>query len=670
MQDWMRKHRRLIMFFILVFIGIPFVFMFGVPSRPDNAPVQEDSAIAQVGGIPLRESEFRRNLESAAAMRRGQDGETPSYRELDADGTVQRIIENMVDTALMRLQEQQRSFTVDTELISNQMQQWDMFRDENGRFNHQAWNEWVGSVTRWDEIYDEMRSAVARQVYLSTITAPAGRLLEEEIAEQLLANHTKLRAKYAKIEPSVVPSDEEILAHFENNPETYRLPEQYRAEYLAISLAPDMPELALELVERARLGEDFAELATTYSSLSMPEGGEMGWRTEDEFMAPHLIPLFDLIPGEVSDPVVGPTGYFIYKNEEERINEETGEREIFARQIVLNVELDPLEVEAREQQAAQIAERLENGIGPADVAEELGLELVITGLFDRSSTEIENVPINDVFQFRSQVIAQKDTPWKPIKARNNIFLSRVAETQEGAIPAFEDVLELARDNVVTERKRTEEYREEVQRYSERVKEAVSSIADIAEQFPELEVTTGEITEPFSRTETLFQYQVYVQTSLIHDAMKDAEPGELIGPLSGFFGDAWFFELVERVQPSAEELAAMEEEREEIRERMRQTAQYELLADYTKDLRERMLASVTFQQNTAALNRILGRDLPEDIEPVDVDAPPVSDEDPAASTDADSGSDSETPTEDAASEPEEAVNTEEHDETSDEPLGEQ
>jgi hypothetical protein len=57
-----------------------------------------------------------------------------------------------------------------------------------------------------------------------------------------------------------------------------------------------MPELATQLVERARSGEDFAQLANEHSSLSEPAGGEMGWRTEEEFMGEHLKPLLPCCP--------------------------------------------------------------------------------------------------------------------------------------------------------------------------------------------------------------------------------------------------------------------------------------------------------------------------------------------------------------------------------------
>ena len=401
-----------------------------------------------------------------------------------------------------------------------------------------------------------------------------------------------------------------MRAHYDANPDKYRLPEQVRAEFIALSLTPPLPEIAPQLVERARQGEDFAELAKAYSNLTVPEGGDMGWRTEDEFMAPHLQPLFKLLPGEVSDPVAGPTGYFIYKNEEERVNEETGVREVSGRQIVLNVQLDEAERTARTTRADAIAARLQNGEDPQTVAAAEGLEVKQTNFFDNTSKEIENVDGSDVVQFRSQVSGQKDKPWTPIQARNNILLGHVLETRQGDLPPYEEVLDKARDNVIAEKKQTAEYKDRVAEYSDKLKSEMKKIDDINTIFPELKAVIGETTEPFTAKDSLFQYQLYVQAPEIHKAFRDKEPGAVAGPLSGFFGEAWFFELIERTPPTEEELAGLEGEREELKNRMVQTRKYELLADFTKDLRERMLANVSYQQHTDVLDRILGRDIPE------------------------------------------------------------
>lgn len=596
--------------------------MFGMPSSRRGGTQRQqvqDSVVAQVGSIPITESEFRRGLDRAIAMRKGQGGETPTYRELDQDGTVQRIMENMVDTALVRLQESQREFTVDNSLLSAQMQKWDMFKDEKGNFNREAWNEWVGSVTRWDDIFKEVGDSITQQIYLNTVSAPSDRVLGSKVDEELKADHIKLRVKFAKIEPAINPTEEELRAHYDANQEMYRLPEQLKAELLVMSLAPPMPELATQLVERARKGEDFSELAKQYSNLPEPVGGEMGWRTEEEFMGEHLKPLFALHPGEISDPVPGPMGYFIYKDEEERVNEETSVREVFGRQIVLNATLSADEKTAREQKADALVERLDKGEEAQALATEEGLTLTMTGFFDKSSTEIENVAGGDVLTFRSQLANISDGVWKAVKGRSNIYLARILERKQGEIPPFEESKEKAKEKIIAERKQTDAYKEELKNYTDRIKAEITKLEDIKVKFPELNVSIGETAEPFSRKDSLFQYQVYVQASQIHEAFKDAEPGAVAGPLAGFLGDAWFFELIERQEPSKEELDGFEGEREEIQDRMKQTAQYEILADFTKDLRERMLANVSYHQDTAVLDKILGRNEGEEEAPASSEA---------------------------------------------------
>ncbi len=611
MQDWMRKHRRLIMAFILIFICIPFVFMFGMPSNnSSNRPSLEEGVVATVGGVPIMESEFRHALDSMAGTRRGQNGETPSYQELDKDGSVQRVMENMVDAALVKLQEQQRNFTVDESVLSEQMKKWEMFTDEQGNFNHAAWNEWVGSVSTWDEIYADVNSSLARKIYLDTVMAPGNRVLAKKVDEEIRDNHTKMRVKYVKIEPAITPTEEELRAEYDKNPDRYRLPKKVNAEFIAFSLIPPMPEIAMELVERARKGEDFAALAKEYSTLTSPEGGELGWRTETGPLASQMQALFALKPGEVSEPVASSNGYVIYKNEEERIKEDTQEREVSGRQIVLAAELDATVRAEIEKKADDIAARLQAGENVETIGTELGLEVKQTGFFDRSSEHIENVDDGDVMQFRSQVPAQEDTPWKPLKAKNNIYLARVMETREGDLEPFEDVQEKVKNSVIEERKRTEEYKTIVAGYTDRLQKELTKLEDVNTIFPELNATISETKEPFTLKDSLFQSGLYLQPKDIYDALRDKAAGSVGGPLNGFLGETFFVELIERIDPKEEDLADVEGEREEIEKRIKQTNSYEMLADYTKDLRERMLASVAYEQNTEVMDRILGRNLPE------------------------------------------------------------
>ena len=75
--------------------------------------------------------------------------------------------------------------------------------------------------------------------------------------------------------------------------------------------APPVPEAAQQIVEQARGGADFAELANEKSDIEADNGGEMGWLNPAQQTSEHRQPIFELEAGEVSDPVYGPGGYRI-----------------------------------------------------------------------------------------------------------------------------------------------------------------------------------------------------------------------------------------------------------------------------------------------------------------------------------------------------------------------
>ena len=458
-----------------------------------------------------------------------------------------------------------------------------------------------------------MQKTFTRQVFLGTITASSNLILSQKIEEELLADQTTLKFKHAKVELQITPTDEEIQTQYEENQDAFREPELNQAEFVAVSLIPDVPEIAIELVERARNGEDFAVLADEYSDVKEPEGGAMGWRRAGDYVSPHLKPFFALEWNEVSDPVLGPNGYIIYKIEEERKNDLTGEREINGRQIILNTELSEEVRNERIQLANEIAAKLKETDNLQAVADEYNLKALKTDYFNRMNLEIENIHHEDIYTFRGKILAETAVPWEPIEAKRHIYLAKIVDTKPGDLPPLDEIRDKVIENIKNERKRTDEYQERLEEKINLIKGRVDNLATITDLDSDISVEIGEVEEAVSRKNSLFQQKIYVQTTAIFDALEEKEVGEVGGPIRGFLGAYWFFELLERNAPTEEELAAMEDERQEIKDRIIQTAQYETLSDYTKDLRERMLASVPFTQDMEALDRILGRNQEEETE---------------------------------------------------------
>jgi len=81
---------------------------------------------------------------------------------------------------------------------------------------------------------------------------------------------------------------------------------------------------------------------------------------------------------------------------------------------------------------------------------------------------------------------------------------------------------------------------------------------------------------------------------------------MAGPVQGMLGDQWFVQLVERTSPGDEDKAKWPDERKKLREQMAQRGSYEVMADFTQDLRERMLDKVSVRRNEDTIDRILGQ----------------------------------------------------------------
>lgn len=612
MQGFLRKHKRAILVFILLFIAGPFIFVFGMPSSRNQAQQQfEDNVVATVGAIPIYESEFRRNLDAAAYMQ-AQGQTRPTYEDLDKNGTAQMIIEQMIDSALIRMQEDTRRFAVEDEFAIEQIKQWPQFQDENGNFDLVSYNTWIDRERKagrnWQELYEDVAKGVSRQVYLNMVLAPAAHISESEIERQLQENAVKMQIKYAKITPPVQISEEEIKRYYDENAINFQTPDRITARVIQIPLEAPIPELAFDIVKQAREGADFAALADEHSEIKSGNGGDMGWQQAREDDMEHRKALFQLKPGEVSDPTRAMNSVFIYKVEEERVNAESGEREVHARQIMLKAELSPEERTALDEKAQAMAVRVLEVENLDTVAQEFGFKVLDAGSFTIESEQIDNVAPIDVRTFRMTLEAETANRFLLVNGRSNHYLAEIVQRETGIIPPFEEALDRVRESAIAARKRTDEYRDEVMNYVDKAKAQKTSLAQIALLFPELEMEVKETVEPFKRTDYyLAKDQLFLQPALIFNLLEDKEPGTVDGPLQDFLGDTFLVELVECIQPTDEDRANWDEERKRLRETALRTAEQEMLEDYRQDLRERSLQRIPLSINEESINRILGRD---------------------------------------------------------------
>ncbi len=610
-QELMRKHRRAILLFVVLVIAVPFVLFFGMPGKYRSAtPEFQDNPIATVGNLPVLESEFRRNL-NALIQQRSTPDKPASIEELEKTGETDRILQQMIDSNLISLEEQKRNFTVERSLLIEQMQKWPQFRTEDGKFDREAWNAWVDAnkgKINWNEIYTDLQKSISRQVFLNALLAPA-RFDPTEIDKKVMNNFTRIRIKYAKVSPPVEVKEEELAKYFEENKETYRKSDTLLTEAVKISLVPPVPEKAIEVYNKAKQGEDFAELANTYSDQKSQQGGDMGWQTPRETDPPHRQVLFSLKVGEINEPVYTFGAYYIFKVEEERTNSETGVREVRARQIMIKASLSDEEKEQRKKQAEEIAEKANQDKTLENVAKEKGLEIVKIGPFDRESKKIEGLNQFDMYSYRSAFMTpEKDSEYQVITGRDNLFVAKVLERTKGEIPPLEEVRERVERDYINMVKLQEDYKKRAEEIANKIKAEAKSIDDLPQLLPDLNIEVKETANPFTAKDYLFQEGLTVSTESIFKELEGKDVGALVGPIKDFSNEYYFVQLLERTPPTDADKPKMEEERKQLLDMEIRMAQNEILEDYRVYLREKAMKSgVPIKINQQLIASILGKD---------------------------------------------------------------
>jgi peptidyl-prolyl cis-trans isomerase SurA len=167
------------------------------------------------------------------------------------------------------------------------------------------------------------------------------RSYREEVRREMTLNGLRQRDVFSRI--YVSPREvEQCYAKRKSSPGD---DVEYNLGHVLVAVpASATPEQAEERVaraqgvyERARRGEDFAQLAISYSDAGTAlEGGALGWRKGDQLpsFAADAIPR--LKPGEVTEPIRTPSGLHIFKLIEARgVTGSTLVSQVHARHILL-----------------------------------------------------------------------------------------------------------------------------------------------------------------------------------------------------------------------------------------------------------------------------------------------------------------------------------------------
>ena len=224
---------------------------------------------------------------------------------------------------------------------------FDMIKYREALSNPQG-NEWV-------PIEAFMKNTFIPNYKLQRMLDESIIITEKEIKEEFIKRNTEYTASGIHVTSARVPVEEteptedEILNEYEQNKSNYSHKELRSVSYVSWKKSASKEdstatnELALELLKRARSGEDFAIIANEYSmdpGNQGAKGGDLGWFKKGRMVKSFDEAAFSSKTGSIIGPISSSFGYHVINVRDKRKNKD-GEDEILGSHILLKVDMGP-----------------------------------------------------------------------------------------------------------------------------------------------------------------------------------------------------------------------------------------------------------------------------------------------------------------------------------------
>ncbi|MFT5369867.1 MAG: peptidyl-prolyl cis-trans isomerase D [Candidatus Latescibacterota bacterium] len=202
---------------------------------------------------------------------------------------------------------------------------------------------------------------------LETRVAGSVKVTDAEIRQAYIDRNEKVSVSYVGMDVASIPDsltligDTEIQAYYDKHRSDFKQDAAILAAFISLNKTPtardeaDIEKEINRVLEEARGGEDFAELARIYSDgPSGPRGGDLGFFGKGRMVKPFEDAAFALEAGQISAPVKTQFGWHIIKVEETKGAADS--LQVHARHILIEVKpgrgtLDSLRVVAQDFQA-------------------------------------------------------------------------------------------------------------------------------------------------------------------------------------------------------------------------------------------------------------------------------------------------------------------------------
>jgi peptidyl-prolyl cis-trans isomerase D len=366
MLDFVRKHARSwVVKVALWLIVLVFIFWGGY-----SYTTRHQSDIAMVGSHYISNVEFNNAYTNLVETYRRQLGGAFSedlVRKLDLKT---QTLESLINRYLIMKGADDLGFTATPDEVTHRILQFPVFQNE-GRFEKNRYEAILRQNRMTPETFEQQVSDEITMQKTENFIKGRAVITEAEILTDYHFNRDQIKLAYVLFDPKsfedqvtvddsslqtfyqgnqnrymepekreiayvllntedlakdVAVSDDEVKRYYDDNLREYEHEKEVKARHILFKLKPDAPPEDVEKVraeaqkvlDEAKKGKDFAELAKKYSQdeATAKSGGELGYFNSKQMDPAFSEAAFSLKPGEISDLIRTPYGFHIVQVED------------------------------------------------------------------------------------------------------------------------------------------------------------------------------------------------------------------------------------------------------------------------------------------------------------------------------------------------------------------